>query len=294
MNDLDLYSNGGQAVPVQPGGVDLYQGDAESHWGETPDYLSERSVQPLQDPQVQQNIAAIATVFENDMASLGFVQKDIDKCINWFKQSLANPVTRMPAKKHSYQLWQYSHDPAMNAFANYAHTQRFPQELIQSICYWIQSLEDYQHGVGRFAGVHKPASSDPTDSLSDSDYERVVQTNAQAAARTDGILRDKFGTSYHGAMKVIRDYWDKLSTAEQQHLEQMTTGWIKGTNTPEVLLGLYNQAIGAGSIPKDSVAIAREIASYENIMKTERSKWMKDDAMQARYRHLLMLRDGGR
>lgn len=295
-NELDLYSNGGQVVPYSPG-TDLYQTDAESHWGDVPvDYLSTPGQQvQLNDPQVQQNIAAIADVFTNDMAGLGFAQRDIQACINFFKQMLANPPTRMPQIRHKYQTWQFSHDIQFQAFCNFAWGKGLSHELIQSIAFWLGELEHFQHGTGRFAGQQAPTtSSDPLDSLSDSDYEKVLTINSQAAARTDGILRDKFGTSYHGAMKVIRDYWDKLSTAEQQHLEQMTTGWIKGTNTPEVLLGLYNQAIGAGSIPKDSVGIAREIASYEELMRSDRRRWLASDDLQQRYRHLLMLRDGGR
>lgn len=291
-NELDVYG-GNDLQPYQPG-TDLAPADS---WGRTDvDYLDDRFERGFGqlDPQVEANVAAIAEVFTNDMAGLGYVQRDIDKIIGWFKQSLVNPVTRMPRKAHAYETWQFSNDPAFQAFCNWAATQRFPQSLIQSVAYWLQQLDDFQHGAGRFAGVHKPASSDPTDSLSDSDYERVVQINAQAAARTDGILRDKFGTSYHGAMKVIRDYWDKLSTAEQEHLSQYSTGWVKATNTPEILLGLYDQAIGAGSIPKDSVGIAREIASYEELMRSDRRRWLASDDLQQRYRHLLMLRDGGR
>jgi len=293
-NELDLYS-GGDLAPYQPGG-DLAPLSPADSWGVEPDYLSERPTSQPLPQQVEANVAAIATVFEHDMASLGFVQRDIDKCINFFKSMLVNPPTRMPQIRHKYQTWQFSHDIQFQAFCNYAATQKFPPELIQSVAYWLQQLEDYQHGTGRFAGqqVQGPTSADPLDSLSDSDYERVVQINAQAAARTDGILRDKWGTSYAGNMRVVQEHWNKLSTAEQQHLEQMTTGWVKGTNTPEVLLGLYSQAIGEGSIPRDSVAIAREIASYENMMRNDRKNWMKSDDLQARYRHLLTIRNGGR
>lgn len=295
MNDLDLYSNGGQVVPVQPGGLDLYQGDAESHWGETPvDYLNTPGQQvQLNDPQVQQNLQQIASVFTTDMASLGFVQRDIDACIGFFKSMLANPPMQMPRKAHGYPMWQFSHDIQFMAFCNFAWGKGLSHELIQSVAYWLQQLEDFQAGVGRFAPqqVQAPTtSSDPTDQLSDADFDRVVRINQQAQATTRGYLSDLWGSSYAANMRVVEAHFAKLPTNEQEHLNQMTTGWVRGTNTPEVIMGLYKQAIGAGSIPKDGAAISREIASIENLMKTDRKAYMRDDQMQARYRELLRMR----
>lgn len=297
--DLDLYSNGGQVVPVSPGGLDLYQTDAESRWGETPvDYLNTpgQQVANINDPQVQQNIAAIASVFETDMASLGFVQKDINKCISWFKQTLVNPVQRMPAKKHSYETWQFSHDPAFQAFCNYAATQRFPKELIQSVAFWLQQLEDFQHGTGRFAGqqVATPTtSSDPTDALSDADYARVLAANDQAQARTMGVLKDRWGSSFEANLRMVQTYFQSLPAHEQEHLSQFSTGWIKATNTVEVITSLYAQAIGANSLPSGG-ALATEIAEHERVMRYDRKRWNSDDQLQARYRELIRRRDGGR
>lgn len=292
-NDIDVFHNGDLA-PYQPG-TGLQPFSPQDDWGNTDvDYLSERPTsQPLQDPQIEQNFQAIATTFTTDMASLGFVQRDIDLCINWFRQSLTNPPTRMPQKNHSYNLWQYSNDPAMNHFAIYAQQHKLSQNMIQSICYWCQQLEDLQNGVGRFAGqkVHTPnTSSDPTDSLSDADYNRVVQINEQAQAQTRGYLSDLWGSSYAANMRVTNQYFQNLPTADQEFLGQYAQNWVKGTNSVDVLLGLYKQAIGSGTLPKSGAEISREIASIENVMRTERSKYMKDDQLQARYRELLRMR----
>jgi len=293
-NDLDLYS-GGDLQPFSPGGDLQPYSPAADGWGVEPDYIAERPAHALGqlEPQIEQNIAAIATVFEHDMASLGFVQADIQKCINWFKQSLASPVQRMPQIRHKYQTWQFSHDPAFQAFCNYAATQRFPQELIQSVAFWLQQLEDFQHGAGRFAGqqVQSPAySTDPTDQLTDSQYEAVLAANNQAAANTLGYLRDLWGSSYEANLALVKKTFAALPVAEQEHLSQFSTGWIKATNTPEILLGLYRQAIGSGTLPKSGAEISREIASIENVMRTERAKYLKDDQLQARYRELLRAR----
>lgn len=293
-NELDLYSNGGQVVPISPG-TDLYQPTAEDAWDETPDYLDVRSA-PFADQQAEQNFRNIANAFTNDMASLGYVQRDIDLCINWFKNSLSNPPQRMPVKNHSYNLWQYSNDPAMNHFANYAHQQKLSQNMIQSICYWLQQFEDLQNGVGRFASqqVHVPVSSDPTDSLSDADYDRVVAINNQAAANTMGRLKDFWGSSYAANMRVVQNHFASLTTAEQDTLSQYSTGWIKGTNTFEILVSLYAEAVQAHTIPRDGASIERELKTITDYMRNNRAAYLKDEATQARFRELLNLQSGGR
>lgn len=286
MNDLDLYQNNDLA-PYSPG-TGLAPIQPADDWGETPDYLSDRQtvpVQPLPSQQVEANFQQLATVFTNDFASLGYVQKDIDKCIAWFRNNLLNPVQRMPAKKHSYQLWQYSNDPVMNAFANYAATQRFPQSLIQSICYWVQQLENVM------AAQQAPVSSDPTDSLSDSQYEAVIAANERAIANTMGYLKDLWGDAFSANLRMVQTYFQSLPARDQAHLSQYSSGWIKGTSTPEVILGLYKQAIGSGTLPSGG-AIATEIEQHEFVMKHDRKRWNSDERLQARYRELLRMRDG--
>lgn len=297
-NDLDLYS-GGDLAPYSPGGVDLFQTDAESHWGDlTPDYLSTPGQQvQLQDPQVQANIQQIASVFENDMASLGFVNQEIQACIGFFKSMLANPPTRMPAKRHAYPMWQFSHDIQFMAFCNFAATQRFAPELIQSVAYWLGELEHFQHGTGRFAGQHVQApttSSDPLDSLSNADYDRVVLANERAAASTMGRLKDLWGQSFAGNMRVVQQHFASLTPAEQEHLNQYTTGWIRGTNTFEIVTSLYAQAVHAHTIPRDGASIERELQKITQYMKNNRAAYLKDEATQARFRELINLQSGGR
>lgn len=292
-NDMDLYS-GGDLQPYSPGG-DLQPITPADSWGAEPDYLAERPAHALGqlDPQIEANFQALAATFATDFQSLGFVQRDIDKCLGWFKNSLLNPPQSMPVKRHNYNLWQYSHDPVMNHFANYAHKQKLSQAMIQSVCYWCQQAEDLMHGVGRFAGVKVQApttSSDPTDALSDADYNRVVQINEQAQAQTRGYLADLWGSSYAANMRVVQTYFQNLPAADQAFLNQYAANWVRGTNDAHVLLGLYRQAIGSGSLPKSGADVSREIASIENVMRTERAKYMKDDQLQARYRELLRMR----
>lgn len=295
-SDLDLYSNGGQVQPYQPGGDLAPVSPHADSWGNTPvDYLDDRFERGFGqlDPAVEANVQALASAFETDFQGLGYVQKDIDLCIGWFRQSLANPPTTMPRKNHGYQLFQFSFDPAMNHFAVFARQHKLSQQMVQSVCYWVQQAEDLMNGVGRFAGVQHqqtPVSSNVEDQLSDSQYEAVLAANERAIASTLGYLRDLWGSSYDANLALVKKTFAALPVAEQEHLSQFSSGWIKASNTPEVLLGLYRQAIGAGSLPKSGAEISREIASIENVMKTNRKEYMRDDQLQARYRELLRMR----
>jgi len=293
-NEIDLYSNGDLA-PYSPG-TGLQPISPADSWGETPvDYLAERPASPSLDPAVEQNVAAIADVFTTDMASLGFVQRDISKCIEFFKSMLVNPPTRMPAKRHSYPTWQFSHDIQFQAFCNFAHTQKFPPELIQSVAFWLQELENFQHGTGRFAGQQAPTTSrDPTDQLTDAQYEQVVIANERAAQATMGRLKDLWGSSYAANMRLVQNHFASLTDAEQATLSQFTGNFIKGTNTFEILVSLYAEAVQAHTLPRNGASIERELQKITNYMKTNRAAYLKDEVAQARFRELLNLQSGGR
>lgn len=295
-NDIEVYG-GNDLQPYSPGGLDLYTPTAEDNWGElSPDYLSTpgQQVANLNDPAVQANINALAGAFEHDFQSWGFVQRDIDLCVQWFKQSLANPITSMPPRRNAYNLWQLNNDPTMVAFANFAATQRFSQQLMQSVCWWIKQVEDAQRGAGHFAPQQATTSADPLDQLSDADYARVVAANERAAQATMGRLKDLWGSSFAANMRLVEAHFAALTDAEQQHLNQFTAGFIRGTNTYEILVSLYAEAVQAHTIPRDGASIEMEIQKITAYMKSNRSAYMRDEATQARFRELLNLQSGGR
>lgn len=287
--EIEVFHNGDLA-PYSPGTVAPIT-PADS-WGDVPvDYLSTHQT-PFPSQQVEQNFNAMADTFERDFQGLGYVQRDIDAVISWFKQSLSNPPKQQP-KKHNYNLYQYSNDAVMNAFANYAATKKLSAQMVAAICYWCQEFENLVNGVGRYAPqqVQAPTTSrDPTANLSDADYDRVVAINDAAAAATLGYLQDLWGSSYAANMRVVQAYFSNLPAADQEYLNQYAQNWVRGTNDAHVLLGLYKQAIGAGSLPKSGAEVSREIASIEQVMKTNRKQYMADDQLQARYRELLRMR----
>jgi hypothetical protein len=137
-------------------------------------------------------------------------------------------------------------------------------------------------------------NSDPTDSLTDAQFEAVVKINQQAAMQTEITLRRKWGdSSYVQNVQVAQRYLDSLPPKERAHFEQFTTGWVKALNTAPVVEGLFNMAIGAANIPTSGGGIQAEIQQCELVMRTNRKAWLNDNQLQARYRELLRMRDGG-
>jgi hypothetical protein len=136
------------------------------------------------------------------------------------------------------------------------------------------------------------SSADPTANLTDAEFERVVKINEQAKAKTYGYLESLWGQSFKSNLRMVDAYYAALPVREQVALDQFTTGWVKALNTKEVILGLYKQAIDSNSLPTGG-AVSTEIAEHEHVMKTDRKRWMSDERLQARYRELLRIRDGG-
>ena len=196
-------------------------------------------------------------------------------------------------------MYQLRADPIFMAFCNFAWTIGCTPQFIQSVCWWLQEVEKRIDSVAHHGGgdAQLPAqgratSSDPLDSLSDQEYEAVIRANDNARARTMDQLRQLWGDSFQANLQMTNRYYGSLPINEQKYLSQMTAGYIAGTNTYDVVFGLYQAAIGSGSIAKTGAGISAEIRQLEHVMKYERKKWNADEQMQARYRELVRMRDG--
>lgn len=301
-NDLERYSGGG-VQPYAPSPQPLVP-TAEDNWGDVPDYLSERQSSTPQlfgqdvpgattQEQLQQALTEISAVISSDLLRLGDSPRLIATAVDWLKQNAA----KTPQKEriaHRFNLYQYQQDIATNNWAN-AMARAGANQTFVDHCLWLADQLAEKIGEQQIGANDQPGTapnSDPLDSLSDAEYERVIAINNKAAAETMGYLHDLWGQSFQSNLRMVQEYFQNLPAREQDHLGQMTTGWIAGTNTREVLLGLYQQAIGGGNIPTGGAALQDEIAACEACMKYERKKWLSDERLQARYRHLLTLRDG--
>lgn len=293
MSDLDLYRSG-EVAPYHRGDQPLAP-TAEDNWGQEVDYHTDQQHSspqffgtPLPPGSTQEHVeralGEIAGVFTADMARLGHPGKFATAATAWLYQTAMQPPRREP-KRHSYNLFDQAGDPIAESFGNAMARVNAPQEFVSNAIWWIEELERQQ---GQQVMDHDqqpwtaPSSADPLDQLSDEQYARVVAANDRAKASTLDYLRDLWGSSFAANLSTVNAYFQSLPIQDQEYLGQMTSGYISGLNTKEILIGLYNQAIGAGSIGN----VAEEIAAIEKLMVTDRKSYMKDDRMQMRLREL--------
>ncbi|MDM9552982.1 hypothetical protein V0R52_12670 [Pseudomonas asiatica] len=309
-NELDLYGPGDLA-PYSPGGLQPLAPAPSADWNSGNDLLptdyhapGEGQVQVFGQPlppgvtleQVMQGYTQLGGVFVGDMMKLRHNITHSQLAVKWFMDSITKTPARQAAH-HRYNLYEHVNDPIFQAFANYAHDHGFSQKLVTDTAWWVTTMgrklaaqnPGSQHGTP----PRMAQSKDPTDSLTDAQFEAVVKANDTAKASTQTYLENLWGQSYQQNIKLVDSYYQSLPLNEQLALDKYTTGWIRGTNTREVLLFLFKQAIGAGSLPSGGGNIQAEINQCELVMRTNRKAWLADNQLQARYRHLLTLRDGG-
>lgn len=233
--------------------------------------------------------------FSARILKLGHNITHSQKAVAWFLDAITDPPAKQQPR-HRYNLYEHKGDVLFEAFANYAHDHNFSQTFVAHAAWWISEAGKKLSQNGNTPAprmAHPPSySDDPTDSLNDAQFEAVVKANEAAKAKTYVYLENLWGQSYQANMKMVDAYFQSLPLHEQRALDVFTTGWIKALNTKEIILGLYRQAIGSGTLPTGA-ALAAEIAQHEHAMKTDRKRWMNDERLGARYRELIRMRDGG-
>lgn len=307
-NDLDLYAPGDLAPysPSQPlapapspdwnSGNDLLPTDYHAP--------SQGQVllfgQPLPPgvtlEQVMQAYNQLGGVFVADFLKLGHNITHSQLAVKWFLDAVKKPPPAKQKPHARYTLYEHVNDPLFCAFSHFAADRGMSTKFFSDCCWWVSEAgrklsqnTSLQHGTP----PRMAPSSDPTDSLSDSEFEAVVRANDTAKASTQTYLENLWGQSYQQNLKLVDTYYQSLPLNEQRALDAYTTGWVRGTNTKEVILFLYRQCIGAGSLPNSGGGIQAEINQCELVIRTNRKAWLNDNQLQARYRELLRMRDGG-
>lgn len=289
MNDLDLYDSGNDLAPYSPGSDLAPITPDNDDWGNTDvDYLSERPAPaPSNDAQLQQVYAEVGRVIAADLQQLGHPTAWINASLSWYAKNIGRDPGRVQ-RRHNFDLYDQAGDGLAEAFGNHCAQIGASQEYVNNVLWLLAEAAKRLTGVP--AQVHQTATSaDPTDQLSDSQYEALIAANERAVANTMGYLKDLWGDAFSANLRMVQNYFQSLPARDQEHLSQYSSGWIKGTSTPEVILGLYKQAIGSGSLPSGG-AIASEIEQHEHVMKYDRKRWNSDERLQARYRELLRMR----
>jgi hypothetical protein len=253
--------------------------------------------------QAVETYKQLSQYFLSDFLQLGHNISRSQKAVNWFMDALTNPPTHQ-RKLHSYNLFEHSLDPTFQAFANFAHANGFPAKFVQDACWWVSEAgrrfakQNSQNPVGTQPAPRMATPTTSTEailnSLSDSDYNKVIKINEQALARTMQVLQNKWGDyTFRQNIEIANHYLLSLPDADQRHFDQFTTGYVHLRNTPEFIIAMFDAATGAHNIPKDGPGIARELAECEKVMRTNRKQWLSDNALQAHYRTLLDMKSRG-
>lgn len=306
-SDIDLY---------QPGGLQPYSSPSQplapthDDWGIEPDYSTERQQhQSSTSPQLfgmdlpgataeeaKQVLTEIAAVISSDLMRLGDSPHLIATAVDWLKQN-AGKAPRQERITHRFNLYQYQSDVGTNNWASAMHAAGADQTFIDHVLWLLDRLAEKLNGqqiaISRDQPGTAPTSStaDWENSLSDAEYNALIEYNDAQKAHTEDILRRKWGDhSYLANIHMVDAYVAGLSAAEKAALDTYTNSGLHALNDPYIIEQLYLQSIGGGSIPSGA-ALQDEIEACERCMKYERKRWNADMRLQARYRHLLDLRD---
>lgn len=305
-NDIDLYSDaGGGLAPYSPSqplapapdfGTELSNREIDEYTqytGGGQHILGQPLPPGVSIAQVTQAYKELGNVFTSDFIKLGHDTSQTQKAVTWFMDALKNPPAQQ-RQRHTYNLFEHKNDPIFQAFADFAHDHNFPAKFVQDACWWVSEAgrklaQRAQTKDGNTPPRMAP-SSDPTEQLTDQQYNQLVAHNNAVQARTLATLEQRWGQCFKVNIELAQAQLSKMTPAELAHLDRWTGAWpwTHMFNTVECLGALYDMAVGANSIPKDGASIANEIASFEAMLKipSERQKYMRDPQMQARLREL--------
>lgn len=249
--------------------------------------------------QVEAMLGQLGGAFMADFSSLGYPQSYINAAVQ-FMTANAMKAPYQVRQQHNFNLHGQD-DYLGHAFGNMVQgltgSPRAKQQFVTACLQWLSKASkqlsqtlDVSHETTRMS----PNSTEAMlNSLNDSDYNKVIKINEQALAKTLDILATKWGHVFKQNIEIANNYLHGLPEADQKHFDQFTTGWVHMRNTSEFITAMFDAATGAHSIGNNGASIAKEIAECERCMRTNRKAWLSDNALQARYRTLLTIRDGG-
>lgn len=222
-----------------------------------PDYLVDRG-----QPQPAGQGVALVESFGRSMAQAGVPNALVVAAGKWFDSAAGGKGLDEP-RAHSFDLRAYGlhGDAYAHSFANAMERAGAGAGDVQKMLDWYKTWERGQ-----------TASHD---------------IDAQDRINAETVLRGVWGQSYLGNLRLINKYLDGLPAVERDEIESSTlpSGGLY-LNDPDALEYLLKKA-SSGPSP-----LSAEIAAAEARMRTDRKRWFRDDAAQARLRELYRIRDG--
>lgn len=248
--------------------------------------------------QINVILGQLGAAFMGDMSQLNYPAPMVQAAIN----VLTANATKAPYQvtpKHNFNLHGQT-DWLGHLFGNAIHelsgSPRAKQAFITAAITWLAKATaklNKPDGSGDMPRT-APNSEDLTANLTDQQYATLVAHNNRVQAQTMATLERRWGSCFKINIELAQAQLNKQTPAELAHLDRYTGSWpwTHMFNTVELLTAMYDMAIGAGSIGTSGADIAREIASFEAMLKipAERARYMRDPQMQARLRELYQRR----
>lgn len=312
MSDIDLYDSG-EIAPYDPGMPVLAPlSPSPDTWGNTDvDLLREDHRQPQgptlfgaampagTTPQALQAVLGeIGGLYLSDFTKLNYPSALIQSSISFLMDNATKGVKQV-TPRHNFTLPnELSNDWLAVLFANHlqqlAGTQAQKQQFLNASLAWLDKLNKRLNTQVTQAHGGAPLNSDPTENLTEAQYQQLVEHNNRVQAQTMATLERKWGACFKANIELAQAQLNKQTPAELAHLNRYTGSWpwTHMFNTVECLTAMFEMSIGANNIGVSSADINKEISQFEAMLKipSERQKYMRDPQMQARLRELYQRR----
>lgn len=242
--------------------------------------------------QIDAVLGQLGGAFMADLSSKNYPPVYINAAIS-FMTANATKAPYQVSRQHNFNL--HGHEDWLgNSFGNMVQnlsgSAKAKQGFVTACLQWLSKACKQLNTGTQSAPRTATPTKDPTENLSDRQYQQLVQHNNAVMAQTLATLERKWGACYKTNIELANAQLAKMTPVEIAHLDRYTGSWpwTAMLNTVECITFLYDSAVGAASIPQNGAGIAEEIAAFEAMLKVpaERARYMKDPQMQARLREL--------
>lgn len=202
-----------------------------------------------------------------------------------------------------------STDEEKAAWRNALGVPATPEAYLEQLPDGLVIGEDDKPAIERvLAAMHESGAPKPVvESMLSAYYDLVESQNAEqfeandaARRETEDALRGEWGAEYRRNVNALTNFIGTLpESVGSVFLNAVDENGVNIANNPEFIKWAMSVALdknplatvvpGAGA--NQASAIAEEIASIEKTMRTNRTEYNRNDAMQARYRELITARD---
>lgn len=296
--DAAAQSPGAGGAGEQASATDQQQGQQQAAA-----QLSEGAQAYLQGRDIPEDDAALHTSFANFADRQGLSAKAVHAAFDFRRDMLAlNGKLPAEPRNHGYSLAYLDMSPedlaVVNAFGNrMAKAGASESEFFAALRYY---------GDVWAPAEQRAAKQERSQAATDARQLDAMDTRDRNAARV--AMQSEWGPQYRENIGLLNRWLDSLPDETRENIErEADENGRLALNNPQRLrefLHLAREKMGpqqstqrttqsserTAAKPGDKAAIDAEIASIENLMRTNRRAYNRDERIQARYRELLNMR----